>query len=165
VQARRSLVQDMEELYQRQPSLAAVHQQTMPLFRDDDDDDNDHEESGGQPSTANNKPLDVVLEGALLSLGRCLDLVRPAGLLTGSVPAQDFAMAIALLEQTVSQISAACDPDRPLPASEWGVLPMPTATTNNDNHGNAGKSSTASENDNEKQDDEDNEEMILRVDD
>jgi hypothetical protein len=68
------------------------------------------------------KPLDIILEGALLSLGLCLALLRPAGLLTGSVSAHDFRMAVGLLEQTVAQISATCDPDRPLPVSEWGVL-------------------------------------------
>ena len=119
VQARRGLVQDMEDLYRRQPSLAAVHRQQYSSSAT-------AAAHSQYPSTttsnATMKPLDVILEGALLSLGRCLDLVRPAGLLTGSVPAHDFRMAVGLLEQTVAQISAACDPDRPLPASEWGVL-------------------------------------------
>lgn len=119
VQARRGLVQDMEELYQRQPSLAAVHHQQLPSVTT-----TTTSQQPQCPSTTITvmKPMDVILEGALLSLGRCLDLVRPAGLLTGSVSAHDFRLAEGLLEQTVAQISAACDPDRPLPASEWGVL-------------------------------------------
>jgi len=110
VQARRSLVRDMEHLYQQQPSLAAVRRTKLPSG------------GGGGSAAVHHKPMDVVLEGALLSLGRCLDLVRPAGLLTGSVPAQDFRLAFQLLEQTVAQISQGCDPDRPLPAADWGLL-------------------------------------------
>jgi hypothetical protein len=106
VQARRALVSDMELLYQQQPSLAAVHRILSPPM-----------------GVENTKvPLDVVLEGALLSLGRCLDLVRPAGLLTGTVPPQDFRLAVNVLEQAVSQISVACDPDQILPPSDWGTL-------------------------------------------
>jgi hypothetical protein len=100
VAARRSLVTDMEGLYRRQPSLQAVHQ----LLSGD------------------NKPLDVTMESALLSLGRCLDLVRPAGLLTETVSAGDWIMALSLLEQAVSQISQACDPDQPLDPAEWGSM-------------------------------------------
>ena len=111
VQARRSLVRDMEHLYQQQPSLAAVRRTKLPSGG-----------GGGGSGTVHHKPMDVVLEGALLSLGRCLDLVRPAGLLTGPVRAQDFRLAFQLLEQTVAQISEGCDPDRPLPAADWGLL-------------------------------------------
>jgi len=66
VQARRSLVTDMEKLYQQQPSLAAVHRVLLPT-------------ASSTGTSTGKKPMDVVLEGALLSLGRCLDLVRPAG--------------------------------------------------------------------------------------
>jgi hypothetical protein len=108
VQARRCLVAGMERLYQQQPSLSAVHKvlsshNVSKQMRDCD--------------LMNNRrgtPLDVVLEGALLSLGRCLDLVRPAGLLTGSVPSHDFKLALMILDQAVSLISIACDPDQPL---------------------------------------------------
>lgn len=67
-------------------------------------------------------PLDVVLEGVLLSLGRCLDLVRPAGLLIGYVPNTDWKNAEMLLENVVRQLRDACDPDQPLDPSEWGNL-------------------------------------------
>jgi hypothetical protein len=103
VAARRSLVTDMEGLYRRQPSLQAVHQ----LLSGD------------------SKPLDVIMESALLSLGRCLDLVRPAGLLTETVSAGDWIMALSLLEQAVSQISQACDPDQPLDPADWGSMGEP----------------------------------------
>jgi hypothetical protein len=117
VQARRCLVSGMEQLYQQQPSLSVVHKvlsslttthiipkQSSHLHHYDSDGVNN--ESG--------TPLDVVLEGALLSLGRCLDLVRPAGLLTGSVPGHDFKFALMILDQAVRQISIACDPDEPI---------------------------------------------------
>jgi hypothetical protein len=103
VAARRSLVTDMEGLYRRQPSLQAVHQ----LLSGD------------------SKPLDVIMESALLSLGRCLDLVRPAGLLTETVSAGDWNRALSLLEQAVHQISQACDPDQPLDPAEWGSMGEP----------------------------------------
>jgi hypothetical protein len=106
VQTRRALVSDMELLYQQQSSLAAVHRALSPS-------------TGAENAKV---PLDVVVEGALLLLGRCLDLVRPAGLLTGTVPAQDFRLAVNLLEQAVSQLSVACDPDQILPPSDWGTL-------------------------------------------
>ena len=116
VQARRALVSGMERLYQQQPSLAAVHKVMSPSLSSSSSSDNKNGDDF-------KKPMDVVLEGALLSLGRCLDLVRPAGLLTGSVPAHDFRLAVTVLEQAVSQITLACDPDKPLPPSAWGVLP------------------------------------------
>jgi hypothetical protein len=100
VAARRILVTDMEGLYSHQASLQAVHQ----LLSGDE------------------KPLDVIMESALLSLGRCLDVVRPAGLLTESVPAGDWKLALSMLEYTVHQISQACDPDQPLKSGEWGSM-------------------------------------------
>ena len=36
----------------------------------------------------------VVLESALLNLGRCLDLVKPVGLLVSSVPAATWSKAL-----------------------------------------------------------------------
>jgi len=81
--------------------------------------------------------LDIILEGALLSLGRCLDLVRPAGLLIGYVPQTDWKNAEMVLEHAVRQLRGACDPDYPLDAAEWGKLDqhydyddLPTTTTN-----------------------------------
>jgi len=98
VAARRRLVVDMENLYHLQPSLQAIHK------------------------LSSDQPMDVILEGALLNLGRCLDLVRPAGLLTGSVAPEDWRMALTVLEQAVQQISKACDPDQPLDPREWGKM-------------------------------------------
>jgi hypothetical protein len=72
-----------------------------------------------------NKSLDVVLDGALLSMGRCSDLVRPAGLFTGSVPTADFRRAVTFLEHAITQITMACDPDRPFVSS----VQHPAATT------------------------------------
>ena len=98
MQVRRSLVHDMEKLYEVQPSLAQVH----------------------AVITHDGKPMDVVIEGALLSLGRCSNWVCPAGLLTGIVESADFRLAVSVLEQAVTQISKACDPDRPLPQTQLG---------------------------------------------
>lgn len=99
VTARRNLVRDMEELYKIQPSLQAV-QRRIP------------NQVSGKDNTYVPPRLDVVLENALLSMGRCLDLVRPAGLLTGSVQIHDFKIALRILEEAVQQITATCDPDR-----------------------------------------------------
>ena len=68
------------------------------------------------------KDLNSVLEGALLSLGRCVDLVRPAGLLVSSVPSENWNKALRSLEHSMSEIRRVCDPDRPLRPTEWGKL-------------------------------------------
>lgn len=64
----------------------------------------------------------VVLESALLNLGRCLDLVKPAGLLVSSVPAATWSKALFNLEESMNRIKAVCDPDRALDAKDWGKL-------------------------------------------
>ncbi len=64
----------------------------------------------------------VVLESALLNLGRCLDLVKPAGLLVSSVPAATWNKALFNLEESMNRIKAVCDPDRALDAKDWGKL-------------------------------------------
>lgn len=101
VSIRRSLVNDMERFYQNQPSLKSTLRQFV---------------------SRNDYPLDIVLEGALLSLGRCLDLVRPAGLLIGYVSNTDWKNAEMVLEHAVSQMRDACDPDHPLDPADWGKL-------------------------------------------
>lgn len=68
------------------------------------------------------RDVNVALEGVVLSLGRCIDLVRPAGLLVGSVSKTDFQKALRALEHAVSQLQTYCDPDAPLDPSEWGKL-------------------------------------------
>lgn len=64
----------------------------------------------------------VILEGALLSLGRCVDLVRPAGLLVSVVPSKNWKRALRALEHSLREIRSVCDPDRPLRPTEWGKL-------------------------------------------
>lgn len=118
VSARRSLVTDMERIYNVQPSLKSVHHLSI------------HSGSRFDEShVEKKKPVDVVLESALLSLGRCCDLVRPAGLLTGSVTSADWKLAYSILEQAVDQIVMTCDPDKPLEPLEWGHL-MEETTVN-----------------------------------
>jgi len=68
------------------------------------------------------RPVDIVLDGALLSLGRCVELVRPAGLFVSSVSKSDWVKALRELEHSMSEIREVCDPDRPLPPSDWGKL-------------------------------------------
>lgn len=91
----------MERFYQSQPSLKS----TLRTY-----------------TSHSELPMDVVLEGALLSMGRCLDLVRPAGLLIGYVPKTDWKKAEIVLQQGVRQLREACDPDHPLDPMEWGKL-------------------------------------------
>lgn len=64
----------------------------------------------------------VLLESALLNLGRCIDLVKPAGLLVGSVPAPTWARALDALEKSMNNIQIVCDPDQPLDPEDWGKL-------------------------------------------
>ena len=62
-----------------------------------------------------------ILESASLSLGRCVDLVKPAGLHIGSVTKDEFKRALGALEHSMSEIRD-LDPDYPLRPSEWGKL-------------------------------------------
>jgi hypothetical protein len=112
VQVRRAFITDVENMYHNTDddttkTLRSVRKYMTAL----------HNMNGS------NKSLDVVLDGALLSMGRCSDLVRPAGLFTGSVPTSDFRRAVTYLEHAITQITMACDPDRPF------VQQPPTATT------------------------------------
>lgn len=137
VSCRRNLVNDMEELYKQQPSLQAVQRiitststtasstSSSSSVSDaiNNIEPNIHIINNIHISNNNKKPkLDVVLESALLSMGRCLDLVRPAGLLTGSVPINDFKLALRILEQAVQQITITCDPDEPLHPNDWNRI-------------------------------------------
>ena len=73
---------------------------------------------------------DVALESALLSLGRCADLVRPAGTLSAtSVSHADWTDAVAKLEYFLDVMHRCCDPDRPLPACDWGKLSLENVKT------------------------------------
>lgn len=80
------------------------------------------EESGRNQFTTDDVKIIVMLESALLSLGRCIDLVKPAGLLVSSVPAAMWSKALFHLEESMSRIKTVCDPDQPLDAAQWGRL-------------------------------------------
>lgn len=71
---------------------------------------------------------DVALESALLSLGRCMDLVRPAGTFSSkSVSREECKDAVRQLDHFLDLMQR-CDPDRPLPANDWGKLSMENVT-------------------------------------
>jgi len=110
---RRSLVSHVEELHKPRPRLKAglkAHMRNLSMYQ----------------SGSNNIEIETdvtsVLESALLSLGRCIDLVRPAGLHVASVPRSDWVKALKALEHSMSQIRHLCDPDRPLSSSEWSEV-------------------------------------------
>lgn len=65
--------------------------------------------------------IEIHLECALLSLGRCCDLVRPAGTFSEqSVSRQQWKDALLHLQDFMNRIENSCDPDRPVSASQWG---------------------------------------------
>ena len=59
------------------------------------------------------------LESALLLLGRCTDIVRPAGLLVTYTDNNSWIKALKDLEQCMNLIYSICDPDRPLVRKDW----------------------------------------------
>lgn len=77
---------------------------------------------------------DVALERALLSLGRCLDLIRPAGIMSagimsaGSVPREEWKRALSQLETFLQLMQGVCDPDMAFLAKDWGKLSMDNVT-------------------------------------
>jgi hypothetical protein len=105
---RRSLVDHIEGLHKPSPSIktALIRSQT----------------SNGYNKYGGGKDILSILEGALLSLGRCVDLVKPAGLHIGSVSKSEWERALGSLEHSMNEIRDHCDPDRPLRPSEWGKL-------------------------------------------
>ena len=80
------------------------------------------ESQGRNRFTKEDVKIIVLLESALLNLGRCIDLVKPAGLLAGSVPAPTWARALDALEKSMNNIQVVCDPDQPLDPRDWGKL-------------------------------------------
>ena len=131
-----TLLEEMNEAYRHNrqrktttglvsPSLKAKLQKTII-------------KGNADPSTAPSRgrfsgpiSIDVALESALLSLGRCADLVRPAGRLTSqSVSKDEWRDAIHQLEHFLDLMQRACDPDRPLPTNQWGKLTTTTVDPN-----------------------------------
>ncbi|KAL3922802.1 MAG: hypothetical protein SGILL_002005 [Bacillariaceae sp.] len=65
---------------------------------------------------------EIQMESALLSLGRCCDLVRPAGTFSAqSVTRQEWKGALHHLQDFMNCLEMYCDPDQPLPAEQWGL--------------------------------------------
>jgi hypothetical protein len=104
---RRSLVEAIEELHRPSRSRKRTLNNELRRMKD-----------------PNGNEIDVikVLEGALLSLGRCLDVVKPAGMHLGSVSKEDWKRALKALQYSMNEILEYCDPDRPLFPQEWGKI-------------------------------------------
>ena len=100
---RRSLVEEIEALHK--PNFSRKKKLNNELRRIKD-------------VHGNERNVITILEGALLSLGRCVDLVKPAGLHVGSVSKEDWKKALKALEHSMNEIRSFCDPDRPLLPSE-----------------------------------------------
>lgn len=100
---RHKLVSLMEDLYKTSPGLRSGLRE-VTTFSD------------------NKETVDIVLEGATLALGRCIDLVRPAGLHQTSVTKAEYTKALRWLNHCMMQIQTFCDPDRPLDPTEWGRM-------------------------------------------
>uniref|UniRef100_A0A6V0A4G1 Uncharacterized protein n=2 Tax=Pseudo-nitzschia australis TaxID=44445 RepID=A0A6V0A4G1_9STRA len=65
--------------------------------------------------------IEIHLECALLSLGRCCDLVCPAGTFSEqSVSREGWKDALLHLQDFMVRIECNCDPDRPVSADQWG---------------------------------------------
>ena len=66
--------------------------------------------------------IEIHLESALLSLGRCCDLVRPAGTFSAqSVSRQEWKDALVHLQDFMARIECSCDPDRSLSVDQWDI--------------------------------------------
>mmetsp|Transcript_27724 Transcript_27724/g.83111 ORF Transcript_27724/g.83111 Transcript_27724/m.83111 type:complete len:481 (-) Transcript_27724:20-1462(-) len=66
--------------------------------------------------------VDEAVERILHSLSELERLVRPAATRQDFLDEAEWRAAYALLQKAISEARAATDPDRPLPASEWGRL-------------------------------------------
>lgn len=107
---RRSLVSLVEALYTEKGQ--SIRAGVIKYF----------ESQGRNRFTKEDVKIIVALESALLNLGRCIDLVKPAGLLVSSVPAPTWSRALDALEKSMHHIHLVCDPDQPLDSLEWGKL-------------------------------------------
>lgn len=104
---RRSLVELIEELHRPNRSRKRILNNELQRMKD---------------AAGNEFDVITILEGALLSLGRCLDVVKPAGMHLGSVSKEDWKRALKSLHHGISEILEYCDPDRPLLPQEWGKI-------------------------------------------
>jgi hypothetical protein len=65
---------------------------------------------------------EIQMESALLSLGRCCDLVRPAGTFSAqAVTRKEWRDALQHLQDFMNCLEVYCDPDQPLPPEQWGI--------------------------------------------
>lgn len=100
---RQKLVEHVEALYKSAPSRRSLLRQLSANV--------DHTQR-----------LDIVLDRSLLSLGRCIDIVRPGGLHVGSVTTAEYKRALRDLDKCMSGIRTFCDPDHEIDYSEWGTM-------------------------------------------
>jgi hypothetical protein len=114
VAVRRSIVKDMELLYHRPKNQLKSEEEALSEERQ-------QQQQHLQPPPQQKQPIDVTLEAALLSLGRCLDIVRQ-GRSTRVLPTSDWKLAAMLLEKAISKILLVCDTDHPLDPYEWGKM-------------------------------------------
>lgn len=101
---RRSLVEAIEELHRPSRSRKRTLNNELRRMKD---------------SSGTDIDVITILESALLSLGRCLDVVKPAGMHLGSVSKDDWKRALKALQYSMNEIVEYCDPDRPLSPQEW----------------------------------------------
>lgn len=101
---RRSLVETVEELHRPSRSRKGTLNNELCRMKD---------------SNGNDIDVITILESALLSLGRCVDVVKPAGMHLGSVSKDDWKRALKALQDSMNEIVEYCDPDRPLLFQEW----------------------------------------------
>lgn len=66
--------------------------------------------------------VDEALERVIRSLNDLERLLRPAASRTDSLAVDDWRRALKLLQRALADARAATDPDRPLPADQWGML-------------------------------------------
>ncbi len=107
-----SYVEDLHKPYQSLKAGLKSHSRKMLS----------HQQSPNSYHFGESAPSDItaILEGALLSLGRCIDLARPAGTLVSSVPRSDWKKALNDLEHALNELRL-CDPDVELHPSEWSI--------------------------------------------
>jgi hypothetical protein len=113
-----SLLEEMNEAYRHKQERKTSIMLVQPTLKAKLQQIRSKTAPGGKKSAVS---TDIHLESALLSLGRCCDLVRPAGTFSAqSVPKQDWRAAVQHLQDFMWRIEQTCDPDRPLAARQWG---------------------------------------------